>query len=196
MFIFVLASFCSWEQSTQVKTFLKTSLYPLMSKNNITKDSLPPSCPFKTSDTEDTLLDVYSLYKRDSVALFECEKCKKQFRTEKQVKDHISSKHGHNQGKCLADFCEFIPCSEENSIVETRCQAVMVECFPFSNLQEFVNLCKYTEPSIWDIEIRKPWMIVLSVMVAVFCLVYYLILWAEMEESKFTDIKKKKYKRQ
>ena len=194
MFIFVLASFCSWEQSTQVKSFLKSDLYPLMSKHKISKESLPLSCPFRISDSEDTLLDIYSLFKRETVSYFECQKCNKQFRTETQIKDHISLKHGHNQGKCLGEFCEFIPCSSENILAEIRCEAIMTECFPSSRLQEFVNLCTYKEASMWDIEMKKPWMIIISILMAVFCLVYYLTLWAEMEEGKLSNYKKRKHK--
>lgn len=183
MLIFVLAAFCSFEKSTEVSTFLKSSLYPLMSKLQLPHSSLPSSCPFSIPLSEDLLKSMLSLVKRESMASFECLECHKSFRTSSQLQEHISLNHISKPGTCFADFCEFLPCSEDNELVSTRCQAIMASCFPAELLSEFTKLCEFKEISIWDMEMSKPWMIIASILFAVGCLVYYLIIWAEMEEK-------------
>jgi hypothetical protein len=49
-------------------------------------------------------------------------------------------------------------------------------------VESFTNLCKFEEASIWDANFQRPWLIILSILFSVGCFVYYLILWAEMEE--------------
>ena len=183
MLIFVLASFCSFEKSTEVSTFLKSSLYPLMSKLQVPQTSLPKSCPLSIPLSEDLLKPLLPLVKRESMASYECLECHKSFRASNQLQEHITNNHISGPGTCFAEFCEFLPCSEENELVSARCQAIMASCFPAEHLSEFTKLCEFKEVSIWDMELGKPWIIIASILFSVGCLVYYLIIWAEMEEK-------------
>lgn len=183
MLIFVLASICSFEKSTEVTTFLQSSLYPLMSKLQLSQTSLPSNCPFSVHLSENLLKPLQSLIKRESMASYECLECHKSFRSSSQLQEHISKLHVSRPGTCFADFYEFLPNSEENELATNRCQTVMASCFPAEYLAEFVKLCEFRESSVWDVELGKTWIIIVSVLFFVGCFVYYLIIWAEIEEQ-------------
>ena len=197
MIIFVLASVCSWEDSQTVRNFLSTSFTSLLSRHHLKSFNLAQDCPLVISEREDLLYPYYSLKTKQSISTFECSDCKKQFKSEQAIEEHIVNTHVHSSGKCLADLCYFLPCGRDDEVIKNRCEDVMAKCFGEEVIGDAVELCRYREESIWDSEIDKAGYMILYVIVAVVCCIYYIVLWAELEEQKLSgkniNKKRKKY---
>ncbi|OMJ69339.1 hypothetical protein SteCoe_32965 [Stentor coeruleus] len=192
MIIFVLASLCSWDSSLEIRSFLNTTLPTILKTHNLLKEQLPDTCPFKISLKEDRLIDYYNLVKKETQSSYSCEKCGKLFRSENAIHEHIVTKHANNEGICLADFCDFFPCAESNEVVSNRCRAIMSLCFEDALLGKVVEYCDFIETSIWDLDLEKPGYMILVILSIVICFIYYLLLWAEMEERSLTPKKIKR----
>lgn len=192
MIFFVLASLCSWDSSIEIRSFLSTTLPTILKTHNLRKEQLPDTCPFKVSLKEDRLADYYGLVKKETQSNYSCEKCGKFFRSETAIHEHIVTKHVTDEGICLADLCDFFPCGESNEVVSNRCRAIMSLCFEDDLLGKVAEYCDYVDPSFWDLDLEKPGYLILVILSVVICFIYYLLLWAEMEERTLTPKKIKK----
>ncbi|OMJ67265.1 hypothetical protein SteCoe_35622 [Stentor coeruleus] len=192
MIIFVLASLCSWDSSSEIHNFLNTTLPTILKTYNLHKEQLPDTCPFKISLKEDRLADHYNLIKKETQSSYSCEKCGKIFRSETGIHKHIITNHVEDKGICLDDFCEFFPCGESNEVVSNRCKAIMSFCFEDVLLGKIVEYCDFVEASIWDLELEKPGYLILVILSIVICFIYYLLLWVEIEEKNFIPKKIKR----
>jgi C2H2-type zinc finger len=190
--IFVLAALCSWEDSLKVREFVSKPFSSVLSKHGIGRYTLPESCPLRNPEKADVLAQYYSYKKKQSNALHECTSCSKQFRSEKALEDHIVRNHAKGDGTCLGDFCQFLPCGRHDEVAMKRCENVMSQCFETDAILDALDLCKHNEDTIWDLELETPGYIIITILVVVGCFIYYLLLWADMEEKHTTRRYKKK----
>ena len=194
MIIFVLASICSWEDSVKVRDFLSSSFHSLLSKHNLKAFNLPEDCPLRITEKEDKLYPYYSFKSKPSQGSYECKSCNKIFRSEKYLEEHITNNHVVSNGICLADFCQFLPCGRTDPIIENRCASVMSSCFSEHAIEDALKLCKWQEESIWEIELDKTAYIVFGIIAGIACVIWYILLWADIEEAN-SPANSKKFKK-
>jgi len=184
MFFILFVAACSWEQTKQVRNYIEYTLTPFLNKHDLRSFELSQQCPFRLAESKDALKPYEKYKQKKGVAMYECEVCKKQFRSEEYLESHILKNHFQkNRGICLGDFCEFLPCEDYLVIKRHRCEAVVQLCFKEDLVLEALELCNFEEESSWNFIRKLPLKTVMLVLCVVGCIVYYMVIWSEYENK-------------
>lgn len=178
--LFSVALACNWTETKRVRDFVSHKFAPFLRENSVKARS---ACPLKNLLARDTLADYEEYKNKQGVASWGCQKCGRTFKTEDFLEQHIIKVHFTVSKKksCIADSCYYLPCFQPDPVYSSRCEKTMEKCFNEDLWSPAKELCKYTLYESFDL--YRPLYIFLIIVTCLGSLVFYMIIWAEYEDS-------------